>query len=256
MITLPTFMKGVDFFETTLQEDLDITGVQILLSAEALERIPSTFPFPLVLGDEGNEELVLVTGPGYSGGLQNGKLQIDRTVFGSTPVRGHGRDSRVMCAPSYEFFREIQDVLSESYRKLEGTTKFFLFIFGANYESNGVLEGMETTIDGESLCTLHVSAGIGVAEEGNFVTLFSDESLNILAQCRQVPISPPGYSSAGLLGIDKFENLVLTVSEPSTSTPVVPECPEGIVKLASFVFNATGVVGEITDERVGLNGGF
>lgn len=247
MITLPTFMKGVDFFETTLQEDLDITGVQILLSAEALERIPPAFPFPLVLGDEGNEELVLVTGPGYSGGLLNGKLQIDRTVFGSTPVRGHGRDSRVMCAPSYEFFREIQDVLSESYRKLEGVTKFFLFIFDGNYESNGVIDGMETTIDDESLYTLHVSAGSGVAEEGNFVTLFGTADLNILQQCVAVP---SGYSSAAILGIDKFENLVLTVSEPSTSTPVVPECPEGLIPLSSFSFSLSGVVGEITDERV------
>ena len=53
-------------------------------------------------------------------GVLNGKIHINRTFFGGTPSRGYGKDSRVMCAPSYEYFREIQNYIEEMSKDYRG----------------------------------------------------------------------------------------------------------------------------------------
>lgn len=256
IISRGSFMTGVDFFETTLLEDLSTDGDAIYIPEEDLSRLPSEYPFPLTIGSTGQEEICLCTGPYYVNNVLTMGLKVDRLYFdpAGDRVQTRVKGDRVICAPTISYFKELYafvQVLSAEHAGMLGASMLVLANGNLsnrvlNWSGNGAsfafsASGFQATLN----------RGVGICND-RLVSIIRDTEFNFLVQYAQYLPLMNHYRSV-LCYVDEFNkgNFLFSDVGDSGQIPIVPEIPSGInaLPIASFAFSFNQGISNITDLR-------
>lgn len=259
-------MNGVDFFESSLLQDIyaTIDGKAVLfVPDEDLVKLPTQFPYPLVIGNTGYEELVLCTGPNRVNGVLTKGIDIDRWYFDpylklKTRVKGE----RVICAPTINYFKELYSFLTSYVTEYNGLfnstilhlTNGDLTDHVLNWNNKSEIPDPE---EGDLRDSLQVSAvtnyiinvdrGIGVCN-GKIVSFTTPKTFDLSTEA--FSMGDLNNRKAVLCYIDEFSEPKLVFSAYAVD-PIVPNIPSGTngLELASFKISLAGILESIMDLR-------
>lgn len=252
---LPDFLNGVDFFETTLDADIYVSSVEILLPAEAMQLIPE-YPFALTIGEPPNDIMVLCTADGETDSVPNGKIVIDPTFFNSEGFQvDYPKDTPVYAAVSAYHFKQIHDFLRELLKEYQGLYKTMALLqqfddlgdVGVyDYDSSGNSFLATVNDSGDPAIAVDIAAGIGVVN-GRMVASNETVTIDLIDESSTIP---DGQAIGVLICIDELSQFVVVTGDPSAGTPDIPDAPANHLPLCSFTMNISAINEEDpTDER-------
>lgn len=255
MISVPSFMNGVDFFESTLLEDVPVGGTQIFLPSEDKKKLPS-YPFPLTIGNSPSDIMVLCTADALSAGVPNGRIAINSTYFNSSGIsESIPQGSKVICSPTFKYLADIHSFLTTLAKEYIPFYKLLPLFFGTPLSSSYGIPSSFLFPDpflvsyhtgGDLEFAVDINLGYGLVNNrvvclDEVVTLDVDNMFDSL---------PVGASKAVLIYINEFSQVAAIGGVSSLGTPDPPETPENTIPLASFTINSSGFnEEEPVDER-------
>lgn len=243
-------MNGLDFFQSSLLEDVSITDDVIFIPDYDLELLDIDYPFPLVIGNDGNEELALCTGRNVVAGVITTGLKVNRSFFDSTRIQTRVKGERVMCAPTIHYFKEVHSFLNLFLNEHSGLLSATMLVLTGGDLTDRVLNwngsGNSFEVTGSSY-SITVNFGTGICNK-KIVSFPETKTLNFTSE---TSISNINHVKSVLCYVDEFNEVGLLFSNPG-SDPSVPEIPDDVnaIPIASFRIFAGGMTGEgITDLR-------
>jgi hypothetical protein len=231
-------MNAVDLFETSLLEDLSMSSTQLGLPIESLAKIPN-YPFPLTIGEKGEEVIVLCTGEASSSGVPNGKIEFNPTFFSSQGLKkSYPLGTKVTCSPSFKFFEEIHSFMIEMAKEYRSLVATFSNFAGVSLETEGVIAGTYvTSIPVTVIPSIQISAGTGIVS-GRFASLNSETIIEVQ---ELISATPAGKQRLLLIVLSEFAEISVIGGVAVTANPVLPSVPANSIALASVIVNQTGI---------------